>query len=46
MTALDVGANVGIFTATFASGVGEHGSVHSFEPLPSTRRRLRAHASS
>jgi FkbM family methyltransferase len=40
MTALDVGANLGVFTATFASRVGERGAVHSFEPLPSTRRRL------
>jgi FkbM family methyltransferase len=40
MTAIDVGANVGIFTAAFARRVGERGSVHSFEPLPTSRRRL------
>ena len=40
MTAIDVGANKGTFTATFARRVGERGSVHSFEPLPATRRRL------
>jgi FkbM family methyltransferase len=40
MTAFDVGANVGVFTAAFANSVGERGAVHSFEPLPGTRRRL------
>jgi FkbM family methyltransferase len=40
MTAVDVGANVGVFTATLAHHVGLQGAVHSFEPLPSTRRRL------
>jgi FkbM family methyltransferase len=40
MTAFDVGANVGVFTAAFARSVGERGSVHSFEPLPGSSRRL------
>ena len=40
MTAMDVGANIGVFTANFASRVGERGSVHSFEPLATSRRRL------
>jgi hypothetical protein len=40
MTALDVGANFGVFTVTLASTVGEAGSVHSFEPLPAARSRL------
>jgi FkbM family methyltransferase len=40
MTAFDVGANIGVFTAAFAGAVGERGAVHSFEPLPDSRRRL------
>jgi FkbM family methyltransferase len=40
MTAVDVGANIGAFTATMAAAVGAAGSVHAFEPLPANRRRL------
>ena len=40
MTALDVGANVGAFTAAMASAVGPGGVVHAFEPDPGTRERL------
>lgn len=34
MTVLDVGANVGWYTALFAGWVGPTGAVHAFEPLP------------
>ena len=40
MTAFDVGANIGIFTATMAAAVGPSGAVHAFEPLPANYRRL------
>jgi FkbM family methyltransferase len=30
----DIGANYGLYTLTFAAGVGPHGQVFSFEPLP------------
>jgi FkbM family methyltransferase len=40
MTAFDVGANIGVFTATMAAAVGPSGAVHAFEPLPVNRRRL------
>jgi FkbM family methyltransferase len=40
MTAIDVGANVGSFTATFGRSVGNTGRVYAFEPLPSSYRRL------
>jgi FkbM family methyltransferase len=40
MTAFDVGANMGVFTATMAAAAGPSGPVHAFEPLPSNRRRL------
>ena len=40
MTALDVGANVGVFTALLARGVGPTGQVHAFEPLGVSRGRL------
>lgn len=40
-TAIDVGANVGAFTATLAMAVGPLGRVHAFEPASSARRRLR-----
>jgi precorrin-6B methylase 2 len=30
----DIGANYGLYTLTFAAGVGPHGRVFSFEPLP------------
>ncbi|MEA2428094.1 MAG: hypothetical protein QOF37_1722, partial [Thermoleophilaceae bacterium] len=38
--AIDVGANIGAFTAVLARGVGPGGQVHAFEPLPTNRRRL------
>jgi FkbM family methyltransferase len=40
MTAVDVGANLGAFTAAFASAVGREGTVHSLEPFDAARRRL------
>jgi FkbM family methyltransferase len=40
MTAVDVGANIGAFTAAFARAVGPGGHVHAFEPLEEARRRL------
>jgi FkbM family methyltransferase len=40
MTAFDVGANIGVFTATMAAAVGPSGAVHAFEPLPANHRRL------
>jgi FkbM family methyltransferase len=40
MTAFDVGASIGAFTASFARTVGPAGSVHAFEPLADTHRRL------
>jgi FkbM family methyltransferase len=40
MTAVDVGANIGAFTAAFAQAVGPGGRVHAFEPLDRSRRRL------
>ena len=40
MTALDVGANIGAFTAAMSAAVGAEGIVHSFEPDPGTRERL------
>jgi FkbM family methyltransferase len=40
MTAFDVGANIGAFTATFARAIGPSGRVHAFEPLEEARRRL------
>jgi FkbM family methyltransferase len=40
MTAIDVGASVGAFTAVLARGVGQSGRVHAFEPLKASRERL------
>ena len=40
--AVDVGANVGIFTIPLARAVGNGGSVWAFEPLPDNVDRLRA----
>ncbi|MGZ8693863.1 MAG: FkbM family methyltransferase, partial [Gaiellaceae bacterium] len=40
MTAVDVGANIGAFTAAFARAVWPGGSVHAFEPLTAARERL------
>lgn len=42
--AIDVGANVGIFTMTMAASVGAHGNVLAIEPLPANGDRLRRHA--
>jgi len=36
MTVVDVGANIGIYTAYMASIVGEEGKVYAFEPSPYT----------
>jgi FkbM family methyltransferase len=41
-TAIDVGANVGVFTVPLALSVGDRGRVLSFEPAPQTAARLRA----
>lgn len=40
-TVIDAGANLGQYTLLAASAVGPHGSVHSFEPVPSTAGLLR-----
>jgi FkbM family methyltransferase len=37
---LDVGANIGAFTAPLARAVGPGGTVHAFEPVAVSRRRL------
>ena len=39
--AVDVGANIGLYTLLFSSLVGAAGQVHSFEPAPENVRRLR-----
>jgi FkbM family methyltransferase len=39
-TAVDVGANIGAFTAALASAVAPDGTVHAFEPVEASRRRL------
>lgn len=44
-TAVDVGANVGIFTLTMAAAVGPTGLILAVEPLLSNARRLQSHAS-
>ncbi len=36
----DIGANYGLYTLTFAAGIGPAGRVHSFEPLPGPRAFL------
>jgi len=36
----DVGANFGLYTLTFAAGIGPRGRVFSFEPLPGPRAFL------
>jgi FkbM family methyltransferase len=40
--AIDIGANVGIFTIPLARAVGTDGAVWAFEPLPENVDRLRA----
>jgi FkbM family methyltransferase len=42
MTVIDVGAHIGYFSLLAADLVGKQGSVHSFEPTPSTFSVLRA----
>jgi FkbM family methyltransferase len=41
MTVLDVGANVGYFSALASGLVGDTGQVHAFEPMPENLSRLR-----
>lgn len=41
MTVVDVGANIGIYTAAFARSVGAAGKVIALEPAPSNLRALR-----
>jgi len=41
MTAVDVGANIGIYTAYMASIVGQKGRVYAFEPSPHTFNLLK-----
>jgi FkbM family methyltransferase len=45
MTVLDVGANIGYFSAIAAGLVGTEGSVHSFEPVPQCFARLQRNLS-
>ncbi len=40
--ALDVGAQIGLYTLTFSKSVGKNGRVISFEPDPRSRERLTA----
>lgn len=42
-TAIDVGANLGLFTLLMAHRVGREGRVHAFEPNPQIFSRLTAH---
>jgi len=41
-TAIDVGANIGMYTVALATAVGNGGTVLAFEPVPQTSQRLRA----
>jgi FkbM family methyltransferase len=43
MTAVDVGAYIGVYTLLMARQVGPTGRVHAFEPAPETYRRLVEH---
>ncbi len=45
-TVVDVGANIGYFSLLAAISVGQQGSVHAIEALPSTRRLLRRNLAS
>jgi FkbM family methyltransferase len=38
----DVGANIGWYTTLLQTLIGKHGSVHAFEPVPSSFRTLKA----
>jgi FkbM family methyltransferase len=40
MIVFDVGANIGVYSLLSAKYVGEHGTVHSFEPTPDIFSRL------
>lgn len=40
MTAVDVGAHIGVYTLLFARLVGSNGRVYAFEPAPANHRRL------
>jgi FkbM family methyltransferase len=44
-TAIDVGANIGMYTVALATAVGREGAVLAFEPVPQTSERLRANLS-
>jgi FkbM family methyltransferase len=46
MTVLDVGANIGYFSAIAAGLVGSEGSVYAFEPVPECFARLQRNLSS
>jgi FkbM family methyltransferase len=46
MTVLDVGANIGYFSATAAGLVGSKGNVHAFEPIPECFAQLQRNLSS
>ena len=43
-TFIDVGANIGYFTAVAAGCVGKNGQIHSFEPVPEYFKRLESFA--
>lgn len=43
MTVIDGGANVGVHTIIMSVSAGSAGSVHSFEPVPATFRKLSSH---
>jgi FkbM family methyltransferase len=45
MTVLDVGANIGYFSALASGLVGSSGQVHAFEPMPKNLSRLRQNLS-
>ncbi len=41
MTAVDIGANIGVYTAFLAKTVGQEGKVYAFEPSPSNFNLLK-----